>query len=248
MHVVPVIDIRNGEVVRAIAGRRAEYAPIATPLATSSAPLDVVRGLLTLQCFPVLYIADLDAIERRGANRAAIDAIGDAFPNLRLWVDAGARDRADLERWLSLRNVEVVIGSESFETPDALRRMRDNARVILSLDFKGERFLGEPGLLRNTELWPRRVIVMTLSRVGAEVGPDVPRLADIVSRANGRRIYAAGGARGLDDLRRLRKAGAAGALVATALHDGRLSPRDLVELRGAGHDAQKEREPRGLPL
>jgi phosphoribosylformimino-5-aminoimidazole carboxamide ribotide isomerase len=38
--------------------------------------------------------------------------------------------------------------------------------------------------------------------------------------------------RGRDDLQALRDAGAAGALVATALHDGKITAGDLVEIAG----------------
>jgi len=234
MHVVPVIDIRSGVVVRAVAGRRAEYAPIITPLAPSSAPLDIVRALLTLHDFDALYIADLDAIEGGGENDATINIISDAFPNLRLWIDAGVRNRAGVEHCLSLRSADVVVGSESFIRSDDLRSLSENSRVILSLDFTGAQFLGDPTLLHDPLLWPMRVIVMTLSRIGVEQGPDMAQLSGIVSRAPGRRVYAAGGARDIGDLMRLRKAGAAGALVATALHRGSLTPANLAQLDGAG--------------
>ncbi len=68
---------------------------------------------------------------------------------------------------------------------------------------------------------------MTLGRVGADAGPDFERLA-AVRRASGAALYAAGGVRGADDLAALARAGIAGALVASALHDGRLSAKDLA--------------------
>jgi len=228
MRLIPVIDIRNGVAVRAIAGRRSDYQPLATPLARTSAPLDVARGLMKLHRFQELYIADLDAIERRGDNRGLIEKIGDAFPQLRLWVDAGVRDREDVERWLSMREATIVIGAESFVDASALDSLRADRRLALSLDFQGERFLGAPRLLADERLWPQRVIVMTLARVGGGEGPDVARVRDIVARAPARDIYGAGGVRGVDDLLRLQDAGAAGALVSSALHDGRLTPVDLA--------------------
>ena len=48
-------------------------------------------------------------------------------------------------------------------------------------------------------------------------------LAALLERAGARAVFAAGGVRGEDDLARLRAIGVAGVLVATALHDGRLS-------------------------
>lgn len=230
MQVIPVIDIRNGVVVRAVAGQRSEYKPLQTPLAQTSAPLDVARGLASLHPFRTFYIADLDAIEGRTDNYALIMRIASAFPEARLWVDAGIARLADAERWRAQHNVDIVIGSESLKDAGELGAVRNNARFALSLDFSAQGFLGDAEILRDVDLWPANIIVMTLARVGAGQGPDLDRLAEILSRAKGRNVYAAGGARGLDDLVALKEAGAAGALVATALHDGRLSRADLARI------------------
>jgi HisA/HisF family protein len=229
MQVIPVIDIRNGVAVRAIAGDRKNYAPLRTSLAATSEPLDVARGLTTLHPFAAIYVADLDAIERRGNNRASIAAIAKALAPARLWLDAGFTRARDAAAWRSLENVDLVFGSETLEEGDSLR---DDKQAILSLDFSAQGFLGDPRLYDDESFWPDRLIVMTLARVGAKQGPDVSRLQNIAARAGGRRIYAAGGVRDLDDLLALKEAGAAGALVATALHEGRLTPADLKVLAG----------------
>ena len=73
---------------------------------------------------------------------------------------------------------------------------------------------------------------MTLARVGSGAGPDFERFAEIKRRAGGRAIYLAGGLRDRDDLAAVKASGAAGILVASALHDGRLvrsrSRRDRI--------------------
>ena len=62
--------------------------------------------------------------------------------------------------------------------------------------------MGPEALFDDPSLWPARVIVMTLDRVGSGGGPDVARLQDIASRAGSRRVYAAGGIRDRADLDR----------------------------------------------
>src|SRR5918996_2602049 len=101
MDVIPVLDLKGGTVVRARMGRRDEYRPIETPLATTSDPVDVARGLLSVHPFPTVYVADLDAIERRGDNRAALACIKATFPDVTLWVDNGVADRKSAEEWLA---------------------------------------------------------------------------------------------------------------------------------------------------
>lgn len=230
MQVIPVIDIRNGVVVRAVAGQRSEYKPIETPLAPTSAPLDVAHGLASLHAFHTHYIADLDAIEGRSDNLVHVTRIANGFPQARFWIDAGITQLADVDRWLALRNVDVVIGSESLTEAGQLRAVGNDPRFVLSLDFSGRGFLGDADILRDAGLWPANIIVMTLARVGAGQGPDLSRLNEILPRAKGKNVYAAGGVRGVEDLIALKKAGVAGALVATALHDGRLTCKELAQL------------------
>src|SRR5215470_12302524 len=101
MEIIPVIDLRDGAVVHARMGRRDEYRPIETNLARTSDTVDVVRGLFSIYPFPTLYVADLDAIEGRGDNHAALERLRAAFPDLTLWVDNGMARLAGAERWLA---------------------------------------------------------------------------------------------------------------------------------------------------
>ncbi len=221
MQVIPVLDLIEGRVVRAKMGDRDAYRPIETPLSATADPIDVTRGLMRLGPFPTLYIADLDAIRGRGDNFAALARLREAFPDVELWIDNGAATLATVEA-TQLYGVPVL-GSESQADAALVASRRD---ALLSLDFRGEAFQGPPELLSRPGLWPERVIVMTLHRVGGGAGPDFERLAAIRARADGRRLYAAGGVRDGADLTALKSAGAAGVLVASALHDGRIGPAD----------------------
>ena len=221
MQVIPVLDLIDGRVVRAKMGDRDAYRPIETPLSATADPVDVTRGLMRLGPFPTLYIADLDAIRGRGDNFAALAGLREAFPDVELWIDNGAATLATVEA--TQRYGVPVLGSESQADAALVASRRD---ALLSLDFRGEAFQGPPKLLSRPDLWPERVIVMTLHRVGGGAGPDFERLAAIRARADGRRLYAAGGVRDGADLTALKSAGAAGVLVASALHDGRIGPAD----------------------
>jgi HisA/HisF family protein len=224
---IPVIDLMGGVVVRARMGDRASYRPIESPLSPTADPVDVVRGLLSIHPFGALYAADLDAIQRNGANSPALRRIRAEFPALRIWIDNGAADRAAVEALLEAGLGAPVIGSESQRDSALIAEHQGSSRVVLSLDFRGDAFQGPPEILAEPALWPRRIIVMTLARVGSGAGPDLQRFAAIRSIAGEREIYAAGGVRGAPDLAALKAAGAAGALIATALHERRIVSADL---------------------
>jgi uncharacterized protein related to proFAR isomerase len=221
---IPVIDLKAGKAVRAVAGDRANYQPLATPLCPDGAPLACVTGFLALHPFRRLYVADLDAIEGGARQDATLAAIREAFPSLELWVDAGFTGADAATDWQRLGLGRPVLGSESLRDP----RPRLPLGSILSLDFRGEDFLGPPSLLKEPKRWPADIIVMSLHSVGAGRGPDVQRLTRIVAAAGGARVYAAGGVRGEGDLQTLARIGAAGALIASALHGGALTSASLA--------------------
>jgi phosphoribosylformimino-5-aminoimidazole carboxamide ribotide isomerase len=227
LQAIPVIDLMDGEVVRARMGERASYRPLESPLSPTSDPVAVVRGLLAVYPFPNLYVADLDAIQRNGDNFPALRRIRAKFPGLQMWVDNGAADAAALEAIIGAGLGAPVLGSESQRDSALIAQRRDSRQVVLSLDFRGGAFQGPAEILAEPGLWPQRVIVMTLARVGSGAGPDLKRIASIRSIAGGREIYAAGGVRDAADLSALKAAGAAGALIATALHERRIVRADL---------------------
>src|SRR5207342_3847173 len=97
-----------------------------------------------------------------------------------------------------------------------------------SLDFDAEGQRGPASLFAEPAHWPERVIAMSLDRVGTGDGPDLELLRGVVERAGSRSVYASGGMRGIGDLEAAAEAGAGGALIATALHRGAVSQKEIA--------------------
>ncbi len=234
MEIIPVIDVAGGQAVRARRGDRANYQPIVTPLAPSSDPAAVAKGIARLYPFKKIYVADLDGIEGRGRNVHLVPALSRALPYAEIWIDAGTASRGAARALLAAPVTTLVIGSETLETVAVLKDIIAEAanRAVLSLDFRGDEFMGPPALLNDVSLWPHQVIVMTLGRVGSGEGPDLARIGEIAKRAGSRRVYAAGGIRNRLDLDAVRGTGASGALIASALHDQKITAGDLKEIAG----------------
>lgn len=227
-----MIDLMGGLVVHARRGARDAYRPIETPLCAGADPLDVADGLLALGGFRRLYVADLDAIAGKGGHDAVLGRLAARHPALGLWVDAGEAKPEALARRASEGPGRPVVGSESLSSLEEARAALAAGGGPLSLDYGPEGPRGPAELHANADLWPDEVIVMTLARVGAGQGPDYERLAGIIARAGGRRVHAAGGVRDAGDLHRLAEMGVAGVLLASALHDGRLSRADIAAFTG----------------
>jgi phosphoribosylformimino-5-aminoimidazole carboxamide ribotide isomerase len=226
MQIIPVIDLMGGQVVHALRGERERYQPLRSTLCQGAEPLTVVAGLLRLFAFRELYIADLDAIQGRGDHSGVIEAIRRAHPQLQLWIDAAVCERAALDEVSARSRCVPVIGSESLQTITWLQQLAPEA-AILSLDHRDGTRLGAEELWRQPQVWPQRVLAMNLSRVGADAGPDLALIQQLQQMRPGLHVYAAGGVRDARDLQALHEIGAAGALVATALHSGAISRSTL---------------------
>ncbi|MBI3527995.1 MAG: hypothetical protein HY067_08490 [Betaproteobacteria bacterium] len=234
-HLIPVIDLKDGMVVHAREGRRDEYRPVRSRLGPGAEPSKIVEALLALHPFQTLYVADLDAIQRRGGNMESLRTIHRHFPELELWADTGMGDEAALAHWLDAGLGRPVIGSESLLDADFLSVVRKRCKApspVLSLDYQGDDFRGPRALLTHPErYWPQRVLAMNLQRVGSDKGPDLALIVGLAGRVPGCQVYAAGGVRSIEDLQQVKAAGAAGALLASALHDGRIGPAHLAQFR-----------------
>lgn len=226
MQIIPVIDLMDGVVVHAKRGQRDRYRPIQTPLCEGAQAHAVIDAMLGLHGFTTFYVADLNALTGTGDNCRLLERLRQDYPSLQFWIDQGLPAFASA---VGACDSVTVIGSESLgqDAVGCLRGLRDG--FILSLDFIGERLIGDERLLGDPGVWPDTVIIMSLSCIGAGEGPDFKRLEAFRARCPERRIIAAGGVRHADDLRRLDGLGVYGVLVASALHSGALTEAVLRE-------------------
>ena len=243
MRVIPVIDLLNGVVVRGVAGRRSEYRPIVSRIADDATPAAVARAFVEKFGFDTAYVADLDAIQFGRPQAAAWQEI--AAAGLELWLDAGIGTAEiawqALQRLVDLRiEAELVVGLESLESTSELGIFEQLGRTpIVSLDMlEGRPLVRNPAWqgLAPLELamamvaWGcRDLIVLDLADVGTNSGTRTLELCRQIRRVGPPiHLIAGGGVRGTADLRALADAGCQTALVASALHDGRLTPTDIA--------------------
>lgn len=226
MQIVPVLDLKGGIVVHARRGQRDNYAPLQSPLVDGCEPVAVARALTAAGRTRTLYVADLDALAGAPVNEAALTALAAVAEP---WVDAGAttpEQAAALHRAGVARN---VVGTESLGPGAEI-----TPPVVLSIDLRDGRLISQDPELAGRgpsaaaplaqSLNVRELLVIDLARVGSGSGPPLKAVAELASALPGVAIYAGGGVRDDADLHALESAGAAGALVATALHEGAITP------------------------
>lgn len=225
MQIIPVIDLKQGQVVHAVRGDRAQYQAIhAHSVLTKSSAIDaVLSGFLSLFPFKRFYIADLDAIMGVGSHDPLIKKLADDFPAIEFWLDNGSQ-LADIDN--NQPNLKWVIGTESQRFPP----YKSDHDFILSLDFKNQQPVGLSDWFSQAQYWPDTIIAMTLSRVGSNAGPDLDKLIALMQHHPNKHWVAAGGVRDYQDLSKLKEIGIHAALVATALHAGTIAKHELKNL------------------
>ncbi len=239
MKVIPVIDVLNGIVVHAVRGKRKEYRPLQSTLVSSVEPLEVARMFKNLG-FTELYVADLDAIIDCSANFQILKLMADET-GLKLMVDAGVTSLERARKLLDSGGSQLIIGTETLENKrfvaDAISQFGSD-RVVVSLDLNGDRVITKQGfngcadamcLLKEFKgMGVSRVIVLDLARIGSGEGVNIAFLKKVIDEL-GIDVYVGGGVRDIKDLTELEALRASGALVATALHTGKISIKDLKQ-------------------
>ena len=207
---IPVIDLKNAQVVHAKHGNRHAYLPIQSILSATSDVFSIVEGLLKLYPFRTIYMADIDAISNSGNHFEQIELLCSMYPHITWWVDNGVRNVNARILYAPQANIRAVFGSEHIHTLQDYRAMSYayKSRHVLSLDkFESPKLdnweLGAKELHETGLYWPDDVICMTLNNVGSYAGADITRLQALMQLNNSRkkpaRLYAAGGIRNTDD-------------------------------------------------
>jgi phosphoribosylformimino-5-aminoimidazole carboxamide ribotide isomerase len=259
-----VLDLLDDRAVHARGGQRALYEPVVMvagePVQPGHAP-DVARAYVDRLGLDEIYVADLTAIAasvERSRHRArarpepprhasTIDGI--TACGVVLWLDSGVATPEDARYAMHLGATRVVVGLETLPSWRALEEIchaAGPAHVSFSLDLRDGAPISSLNLVSGRTrpetivdlaagAGVSSVIVLELARVGTSAGPDVEMIESMHRAVPKIPLYAGGGVRGPEDLKRLADAGCEGALVATALHDGRLQSGHVEAARRLGH-------------
>ena len=223
MELYPAVDIEGGRVARSPS--------VADPIAAvRQFAHDGARWV---------HVVDLDRAFGTGENRALTRRLL-AEGAVRIQVGGGLTTDAAIAELVGWGATRVVIGSAAAVDEGVVERLlaRHGAeRLAVGIDARDGRVAarGSDVTLALTPLelarrvrgqGARTVIYTDAARDGSLAGPDVDGARAIA--ALGLDVIASGGVASLDDLRRVRAAGLAGAIVGRALHEGRFTLREAL--------------------
>ncbi|MBE3099835.1 MAG: 1-(5-phosphoribosyl)-5-[(5-phosphoribosylamino)methylideneamino]imidazole-4-carboxamide isomerase [Planctomycetes bacterium] len=228
MIILPAIDLIGGRCVRL---RQGDYS---RETVFDEDPAAVARRFEAAGA-TWLHVVDLDGA--RLGEPKNVDTIRAMVSAVRMSVEVGGGIRtmqaaADL---LGMGVHRVIVGTRAVREPEWLAEIAGKfpGRVALGLDAKSGRVAVE-GWQRQADRTaaavagsaaglPLAAIIYTdIARDGMMTGPNVEATAELV-KATRLPVIASGGVTTADDVRRLKKAGAAGAIIGRALYEGKMT-------------------------
>lgn len=227
MELYPAVDVQGGRVVRLRQGA----ADDATAYADD--PVAVAQGFAR-DGARWIHFVDLDRAFGRGDNRDLARAFL-AAAGVPVQVGGGLRTPEAIEEMLAWGATRVVIGTKAATDPELVERLlarHGPERLAIGIDAKN----GQVAVRGWTEVFDltalqlaervcaqgaRTVIYTDVARDGMLTGPDIAG-ARVLSGL-GLDVIASGGVASLDDLRAIRAARLAGAIIGRALYEGRFT-------------------------
>jgi phosphoribosylformimino-5-aminoimidazole carboxamide ribotide isomerase len=240
--IIPVLDVMNGQVVRAVGGRRDEYRPIVSKLTTSTEPIEVAKALIEATGATELYVADLDAITGMDRSGRTVASLAEQC-GVRLFADMGIRTKRDVRSMPRHKNIVPVLGSETISGPTVTYPLGDGDWAF-SLDLFNDRLMGNWAawsgfdVCSDEHVWEMAdtaigvcgagtIIVIDLAKVGTGTGPGTEywcrKIRATWPEVEEVEIIAGGGVRSWEDVQQLGEFCADAVLVASALHDGTIT-------------------------
>ena len=243
MDVIPAIDIRGGKCVQLKQGDYARETVYGVD------PVAMAQHWVS-QGARRLHVVDLDAARDGGPGNEAIVARIVRQAGVPVQVAGGVRDHVAIHRWIDSGAQRVVIGTLAIEQPEVVQKamVKHGDKIAIAIDARGGK-AAVKGWLETSDVTVEAIIRDLTSR-GAQhfIYTDIARdgmlehldaagfkqVVDLVrgSRADSTLIYS-GGVTATDDLLALAPYGLEGAIVGTALYDGRIDLEDAHRALGA---------------
>jgi phosphoribosylformimino-5-aminoimidazole carboxamide ribotide isomerase len=241
----PAIDLKGGEAVRLEQGDMARATVFHRDPAAQAAAFEK-------QGFGYLHVVDLDgAFAGKPVNAQAVERIL-ATVKMPVQLGGGVRDMATVEGWLGKGVKRVIIGTAAVRDPALVKQAAKAfpGRVAVGLDARDGK-VAVAGWAETSEMTAldiaRRfedagvaaIIYTDISRDGMLKGLSLDAtvaLADAISIP----VIASGGFASIADVRGLLEPRAAkleGAIAGRALYDGRLDPKQALDLIRAARTA-----------
>lgn len=239
MQLIPAIDLMNGKIVRLSRGDP----KTAKVYDQFGEPAETARKWKK-EGATKIHIIDLDAAFGTGDNLSVIAEIAESL-ELPIQVGGGVRTIEIVQKLLTMRVSQVILGALAFSNPKAITKIQQefgSGTVIVALDNKDGKIMVEgwktptklgvkEALKKFTALGVKTFLITSIIKDGTLSGPDLETLREACRFPNVK-VIAAGGIGSLNDLTALKQIGVEGAVIGKALYEGRFTLKEALKTVG----------------
>ncbi len=235
LELLPAVDVQDGRAVQLVQGVAGSEKTFGDP----------VEAALNWQASGAewIHLVDLDAAFGRGENRRLLAEIVGRL-DIKVEMSGGIRDDESLEAALAAGCRRVNVGTAALEHPAWCARAiaEHGDRVAVGLDVRGRTLAARGWTREGGDLYEvlgrldaegcSRYVVTDVNKDGMLQGPNLDLLRDVCA-ATDRPVVASGGITELADLEALQGLvpdGVEGAIIGTALYEGRFTLEDALAL------------------
>jgi len=233
MKIFPAVDILGGRCVQLVQGKRESATAYGDPLSCATRWLN--------EGAEALHVVNLDGAF--GASSKNAELIADVIhkTGVEIELGGGIRSVEDARHWLETGVDRVIISTLATQDPDCIRilsREFGSERIMPGVDAKGGQIavLGWQETAGDYLDWAKRfedlgagsLLYTNVDVEGLQQGvrfEPVKRLIDHV----GIPVVVAGGVSARSDVAGLRRAGASGAVLGSALYSGKITLKEALE-------------------
>jgi phosphoribosylformimino-5-aminoimidazole carboxamide ribotide isomerase len=239
MEIIPAIDLRAGRCVRLVQGDYGKETVF------SDDPVEMARHWEE-QGAPRLHVVDLDGAREGQPRNLSVVADICAAVAIPVQLGGGIRDELIASRALDLGVQRVIIGTAALDRAVARRLAASLGESLVAGIDARDGMLAVRGWLEATRrkatdlardlvaLGFRWIVYTDIASDGMLKGANVPAMREMIAAVPEARVIASGGVTTVEDVRKLKEAGAAGAIIGMALYTGRLSLQDALEAAASG--------------
>jgi phosphoribosyl isomerase A len=239
LELLPAVDVAGGQAVQLVQGVAGSEKRFGDPL----------EAALRWQAEGAdwIHLVDLDAAFGRGHNRELVAAIVGRV-DVQVELSGGIRNDDSLAAAMATGCRRVNIGTAALERPEwcaaAIARWGD--RVAVGLDVRGRTLAARGWTREGGDLYEvlarldsegcARYVVTDVNKDGMLQGPNLSLLRDVCA-ATDRPVVASGGITELADLEALAALvgdGVEGAIIGTALYEGRFTLAEALVVVSTG--------------
>lgn len=235
MHIIPAIDIKDGNCVRL---KKGDYGTVEK---VADNPYTTAKSFKDAGC-KYMHMVDLDGAKDGAMKNAQLICDVAKSSGLKVDVGGGIRNLDAIEYYLTNGVNQVVLGSVAVKNPqiviDAVRNFGD--KIIVGIDamdgiVKSEGWIDGSDIYytelakRMEDVGVEKFIFTDINRDGMLTGPNLVQL-EVLSNSVSADIVASGGISDISDIRDLMALNIYGAICGKSIYSGTLDLQKAVKL------------------